>query len=172
MVGGAKAPIPSCALSSRLQRIGGRPIIPIGRITLHAAQARLIRRERSSQRRLIRSAGIRDNLTDRRPRSIGPKKSPAEERGPKSQVGNTRVERVRIAMLSRASSLVYGRLNWAAAELTKGGDQAIEGVRVPFNQHLAAILSQLVPSGGKKSQYGRGPWLGPPSPTKQKSPSL
>jgi hypothetical protein len=33
-------------------------------------------------------------------------------------------------MLSRPSSLVYGRLSVAAADVAKRGDQIIEGVRV------------------------------------------
>ena len=45
-------------------------------------------------------------------------------------------------MLSRASSLVYGRLSLASADLAKRGDQIIEGVRVLHEQHLAAILGQ------------------------------
>jgi hypothetical protein len=46
-------------------------------------------------------------------------------------------------MLSRASSLVYGRLSLAAVDLAKRGDQIIEGVRVLAEQYLAAILGQL-----------------------------
>ena len=45
-------------------------------------------------------------------------------------------------MLSRASSLVYGRF----ADLTKRGDQPIEGVRVLVEQHADAMLDQLAPA--------------------------
>jgi hypothetical protein len=45
-------------------------------------------------------------------------------------------------MLSRASSLVYGRF----ADLAKRGDQIIEGVRVLDEQHADAILDQPAPA--------------------------
>jgi hypothetical protein len=65
-------------------------------------------------------------------------------------------------MLSRASSLVYGRLSLAAADLAKRGDQIIEGVRVLHEQHLAAILGQPAPAieaGDRRFDSSRKPPL-------------
>jgi hypothetical protein len=64
-------------------------------------------------------------------------------------------------MLSRASSLVYGRLSLAAADLAKRGDQIIEGVRV-LHEHLAAILGQPAPAieaGDRRFDSSRKPPL-------------